>query len=572
MDDIEFLIKSTSSASNSDTSSTLGYNQRLTRWKSKENFNYNRDNYSRSRSLTQFSIESYTPGEILKIRERLLRTHPGIERSIFKHFSRNQKMTLLSLALVDFMCFCSMSLMAPFFPKEAAEKGLSNTLSGFVFSFYALIMFISSPIFGKILPILGAKFLFLSGIILTGTCNILFGLLEYVEDYTLFVSLCFVIRGFEAVGASAFSTASYVFVVHSFPEKIGSVLGILETFVGLGMSVGPAIGGLLYSVCGFELPFFVLGIAMITIVPLNAYLLPPVNDFVVGNAGGSIKKLLQVPAVIITSGVVVVVSCVWAFLDPTLEPHLRELNLSSEQIGLIFLLFSALYGISSPFWGWLTDKLNNHWSMMIWGMLFSSFALLLLGPFPYIPFLQNTLWLNLVALSLLGVFVALALLPTFQSLLKSAIDGGCDDSLATYSLVAGLWSGIYSLGEVIGPSVGGILLDQYGFVVCSTVMAVVVFMMAFISCTFFCIKNQYSRNYSKYYSSESGINECWEEKESTALLKSNTSSTYRSYMAKKVQHYEQSRKMEHRFGNFDKNQVTDIRGTIAITPRGACEI
>lgn len=59
-------------------------------------------------------------------------------------------MTLISLALVDFMSFCSMSIMAPFFPREASEKGMSDTLSGFVFSFYAFVMFITSPVFGKI--------------------------------------------------------------------------------------------------------------------------------------------------------------------------------------------------------------------------------------------------------------------------------------------------------------------------------------------------------------------------------------------------------------------------------------
>lgn len=59
-------------------------------------------------------------------------------------------MTLASLALVDFMSFCSMSIMAPFFPREAEIKGLSDTLSGFIFSFYALVMFLTSPIFGKI--------------------------------------------------------------------------------------------------------------------------------------------------------------------------------------------------------------------------------------------------------------------------------------------------------------------------------------------------------------------------------------------------------------------------------------
>lgn len=59
---------------------------------------------------------------------------------------------------------------------------------------------------------------------------------------------CFLIRGFEALGASAYSTATYVFVVEIFPSNIGAVLGILETFVGLGMSTGPAIGGFLYTV------------------------------------------------------------------------------------------------------------------------------------------------------------------------------------------------------------------------------------------------------------------------------------------------------------------------------------
>lgn len=56
----------------------------------------------------------------------------------------------MSLALVDFMSFCSMSIMAPFFPREAKEKGMTEAIAGFVFSFYALVMFISSPIFGKI--------------------------------------------------------------------------------------------------------------------------------------------------------------------------------------------------------------------------------------------------------------------------------------------------------------------------------------------------------------------------------------------------------------------------------------
>lgn len=67
-------------------------------------------------------------------------------------------------------------------------------------------------------------------------------------------------------------------------------------------------------------------------------------------------RLFTIPSIIITGLVIVIVSNTWAFLDPTLEPHLRQFDLSTEQIGLIFLLFSSLYGIFSPIWGWVADR------------------------------------------------------------------------------------------------------------------------------------------------------------------------------------------------------------------------
>ncbi|XP_008193647.1 MFS-type transporter SLC18B1 [Tribolium castaneum] len=534
-------------------------------------------NRPRSKSLSNIFPDNYSPGEIHRIKERLLRTNSRLERSTFKSFTRKQKLTLTSLALVDFISFCSMSIMAPFFPREAAEKGLSDTVSGFIFSFYALVMFLTSPIFGKILPKFGAKGLFLSGMLMAGICNLLFATLEYVKNYTLFTTCCIVIRGFEALGASAFSTASYVFVVNTFPQNIGSVLGILETFVGLGMSTGPALGGVLYSLGGFSMPFFVLGIVMVLFVPLNLWMLPKIEDCNVSNRPPSICRLIRVPTVVITGLVVVIVSSSWAFLDPTLEPHLRQFNLTPEKIGLIFLLFSGLYGVSSPAWGWLADKVNNHWSMMVVGLFMCTIGLLLLGPCPYIPFLKSTLWLNLVALSILGISVALALLPTFQGLLSSAISSGCGDTLSTYSVIAGVWSCVYSLGEVVGPSLGGFLLQHYGFPITSTIMASMTFGLAVITFLFFVFKNSNCKDQDCV--SDSGISGSWrgipsdsDSSETTPLILSSIECNYRSYTEGKLQYYEQSRKHDSQMGEIDSNQVTDVRGTVNVTAGGACEV
>jgi len=43
-----------------------------------------------------------------------------------------------------------LKILIVFFFLQASQKGMSETLSGLVFSFYALVMFVSSPLFGKI--------------------------------------------------------------------------------------------------------------------------------------------------------------------------------------------------------------------------------------------------------------------------------------------------------------------------------------------------------------------------------------------------------------------------------------
>ncbi|XP_046392956.1 MFS-type transporter SLC18B1-like [Ischnura elegans] len=443
---------------------------------------------TRSQSESAFQQRRYTAREIRRIRERLLRTQKRPNPHDLRNFSRRQRLALFSLALVDFVSFCSMSVMAPFFPKEAANKGMTDTVSGFVFSFYALVMFLTSPLFGKLIPHVGARFLFMTGMFVAGFCNVLFGLLGYIDDNLIFTVYCLVVRGTEALGAAAYSTASYTFVADIFPDNMGSVMGILETFVGLGMSVGPALGGLLYSLGGFGLPFYVLGVLMMIIVPVNFFLLPRGDGVDMEGRSGSIIEMMRVPSVIVTSFVIVVASSTWGFLDPTLEPHLRQFQLSAEEVGLIFLLFSAVYAVSSPIWGWLADRLSSHWSMMAWGLIASTIGLLLLGPSPIIPFLKSSLWLNLVALSILGVAVALTLLPTFQGVLDNAIEGGCREDLGTYSLVAGIWSCMYSLGEVIGPTFGGVLVEHYGFPLCSTIMAAMTFLLAVVTIVYYSCK------------------------------------------------------------------------------------
>lgn len=75
----------------------------------------------RSQSLPACQLNKYSAGEIRRIRERLLRTQRHPEPGPVRHFTRTQKLALTALAVVDFISFCSMSIMAPFFPKEVCH-------------------------------------------------------------------------------------------------------------------------------------------------------------------------------------------------------------------------------------------------------------------------------------------------------------------------------------------------------------------------------------------------------------------------------------------------------------------
>ncbi len=127
-------------------------------------------------------------------------------------------------AVADFCSAICVSLQAPFYPQEAEKKGATATEYGLVFGVFELTVFIVSPILGKNLSRFGAKRVFNIGILTTGTCSILFGLLDRIESRAGFIGTSFVVRAIEAVGNSGFLTASFSIIAKEFPEVRSSVI------------------------------------------------------------------------------------------------------------------------------------------------------------------------------------------------------------------------------------------------------------------------------------------------------------------------------------------------------------
>lgn len=88
---------------------------------------------------------------------------------------------IITCALVNFSCYLSQAILAPFFPQEAEKRGLNNTEIGLIMGVFAMTSFTCSLIFGRHIGSIGAKLLLCYGMLLIGTSQFLFALLYFIK-------------------------------------------------------------------------------------------------------------------------------------------------------------------------------------------------------------------------------------------------------------------------------------------------------------------------------------------------------------------------------------------------------
>ncbi|MCL4147365.1 UNVERIFIED_CONTAM: hypothetical protein GTU68_030223, partial [Idotea baltica] len=388
------------------------------------------------------------------------------------------------------------SLQAPFYPSEAEAKGATATQYGFVFGVFELTVFLSSPFYGRFLSAIGPSFLFSAGIFTTGTTCILFGLLDGVLEAQAFIGLSFAIRIIEALGNAAFLTASFSLIAREFPQSVGATFAALETCFGIGLIVGPTVGGGLYEIGGYSLPFLSLGGVLVFAAFATRFILPPDDstECTSHHESSRLLKAIQVPLISLFIFAIIATALSIGFLQATLEPHLRPLGLSPFQTGLMFVINGATYAIFAPLWGFLSDKFILPRRIVALGSLLTTLSFLLVGPAPFLPF-ETTLPLCIGALLCHGIGFGAELVGTFSGTQREALKRDFPDNLDTYGLVSGIWTSTFALGAFIGPTLAGYLFDLIGFR-SATMVVVAMHLLVFFSILLYdCCHSQSGKQY-----------------------------------------------------------------------------
>jgi len=385
-------------------------------------------------------------------------------------FTRQQWLTIITFVVVNFCNAMCASMQAPFFPREAVSKGLEVWHFGLVFGAFEITVFIVSPIIGANLNKIGVKRTLNLGIGAVGLILIGYGCLGLLQNGKLFLGLAFTMRIFEACGNSMFLTGSFSAIAREFPDKVASMFAMIELFFGIGEIVGPVVGGALYEIGGFVLPFAVMG-SILAFSSIFIYVVlpetpePPAQTE--STVKPSMKNALSKPAILIALFKVGSAAASLGFLQTTLEPHLHDLKppLSSFQVGALFMVVGGTYGLSLPLWGYLCDSTitkNSPKFVEVIGAILIAAGFLVLGPFKYFPF-NKTLATIIIGMTIHGFGLGASVVGGFSDAHKSAIKCGFPDTIDTYGLVSGLWTSVFAFGAFIGPTFGGILYDAVSF-------------------------------------------------------------------------------------------------------------
>ncbi|KAI1305223.1 MFS-type transporter SLC18B1 [Halotydeus destructor] len=275
-------------------------------------------------------------------------------------------------------------------------------------------------------------------------------------------------------------TTIFTVLCQLFPDNMGLALAVSETVVGIGVSLGPALGGVLFTLGGFGLPFYFVGSLVLLAMPTIWAMLsgpdfgPTISSESKAKQSLSKWEAVRIPMVLVTMATLITGNLSMTFLDPTFEPHVRIYDLTPSQVGMVFFCGALMYGILSPISGYVADKSKNNLLQLILGQLLVGTAYLYIGPNP-ITGTGQSLVSDIASQVCVCRGTAITMIPIFKVLLTAMTDRGAPDDSSTYSFAAGLFSFGFNSGSVLGTSVGGVLVDNFGFVFSSTIVAILNF-------------------------------------------------------------------------------------------------
>ncbi|CAG9331097.1 unnamed protein product [Blepharisma stoltei] len=386
---------------------------------------------------------------------------------------------LLGMFLTQMMSAAAFSVIAPYYPSVASDKGLSGETIGLVFSCYPLAAWVTSPLIGVIATRFGRKRTFIAGALLVGVVTTAFALLP-LFGYGMFTFLSFLQRLLQGVGGAAIGGASFAIIASGYKERMELMLGIQQSMTSLGMMLGPLIGTGLYYIGGFSFMFIALGCNFLAFIVYACWVLPQDKPYMKADAVVKIQHLMKNSGVMSVGIILIIAFMNLAALAPVFTEHLTtNYDVEKASAGFFFTIPSLSYACVVFIIGRIPQTVSRI-KIMILGLYVMLLAMILAGPWIIIG-IPRSLAIVVIGLILLGIGLALSILPAMPIMVKKAQeDMPYHNSEHISDAVTGLTLFCLYSGQILGPPISGFFSDKIGFENASVLIGSVSLIYAFI--------------------------------------------------------------------------------------------
>jgi DHA1 family multidrug resistance protein-like MFS transporter len=358
--------------------------------------------------------------------------------------------------VAELVAIAGFAFVFPFLPYYVQELGITELhqvemWSGLLFAAHAIPMAIFAPIWGSLADRYGRKMMVTRAMFGGAVVLAAMGFVQNVQQLLILRIIQGTLTGTVA--------AATTLVASSTPrERSGYALGLLQTAVWTGASVGPLLGGVVADTWGYRSAFWVTG-SLLFIGGITVWLLveekfePPSPDKDKADSGfwDGLKLVVRDRSLMSIFSVRVIVRSATRFMGPVLPLFIQSLVPTTTRIasltGLVSGVTAATSAVGAVTLGRASDRLGYRRVLLA---CTAGVAIL------YVPqFFVTSPWQLLILRGALGLVMS-GVLASISALLANLAPEGRQGA------VYGVDASLVSMANAIGPMLGATVAATVG--------------------------------------------------------------------------------------------------------------
>ena len=356
-----------------------------------------------------------------------------------------QKRSLNILSFILVVIPLGYGIFSPILPFYIESMGASGTTLGLLNASYAVMRLVFGPVWGSISDRIGRKRVLMVGILGFGVTMVWFGLADRLW-------MLFAARILAGMLSSATAPTTMAYISDNAPEgELSKGLGRLSAAGSVGAILGPLLEGLVAS-DSLATPFFIAaGLAGFSL--LMAWLFLPESKVI--ERGSSARKMVDLkemqmaiagPAGKLFLLTFISTSGLYIYSNVFGLYGLERFGFRTEEVGIVYMALGLVsMGSVGLLVGPLTKRLGSE-KIIAYGFLIGAVSM---GVLP-------------LAGGLTGIIVLTAIMAAAIALQGTALISLISRRTTTeQGVTMGLSNSFVSLGRIVGPVIGGALLDAH---------------------------------------------------------------------------------------------------------------